>query len=124
MDFRISIAENRNYIIIKYFVPMTSELALKSGPELIRHSAGSGINRFLFDMRKSQNIQSATDNYFFANQKIQSFDFPKMSRSAFLTQPSDNSHDFITTAFKNAGYAVAKFTSEEEALKWLNDNLE
>jgi hypothetical protein len=122
-DYRISIAENRNYVIIKYLVPMTTELALKSGPELQRIANENDIKRYLFDMRESQNIQSAADNYFYANQDIQTFDFPRESRSAFLIEPSDHSHDFITTAFKNAGYLVDKFVTEDEAVKWLNANL-
>jgi len=124
MDYKISIARNRNYIIIKYFVPMSTEVSLKSGPELIRRANENGIKRFLFDMRESRNIQSVTDNYYFANKHIQTFDFPRRSLSAFLIEPSDDSHDFITTAFKNAGFAVGKFTSETEAVKWLNANLE
>ena len=122
-DYLISIADNRNYIIIKYLVPMTTELALKSGPELQRIANENHIKRYLFDMRESPNIQSVTDNYFYANQDIQTFDFPRDSRSAFLVEPSDRSHDFITTAFKNAGYLVDKFTTEDEAVKWLNANL-
>ncbi|MDF1575781.1 MAG: hypothetical protein P1P86_11395 [Bacteroidales bacterium] len=123
-DYMISIAGNRNYIIIKYFVPMTSEVALKSGPELQRLATENDIRRFLFDMRNSTNIQTVTDNYYFAYQHIQTFDFPRNSLSAFLIQPSDNSHDFISTAFKNAGYEVVKFTTEDTAVKWLNANLE
>ena len=124
MAYTISIAENRNYIIIKYFVPMTTEIGVKSGDELTRSAAENDIMRFLFDMRESTNIQSVTDNYYFANQDIQTFNFPRNSLSAFLIKPSDNSHDFITTAFKNVGYAVDKFSTEDEAVKWLNANLE
>ena len=103
---------------------MTSELALKSGPEIMRLADESDIRKFLFDMRESRNIQSVTNNYYFAYERIQTFDFPRNSLSAFLVQPSDNSHDFITTAFKNAGYSVEKFTSEDEAIKWLGANPE
>ena len=123
MEYMISIAENRNYIIIKYFVPMTTEVALKSGPELERCATENGINRFLFDMWESPNIQSVTDNYYYANQDIQTFGFPRHSVSAFLIEPSDHSHDFITTALKNAGYTVDKFSTKDEAVKWLNANL-
>jgi hypothetical protein len=124
MDYKISIAENHNYIIIKYYVDISTELSLKSGPELMHQATENDIKRFLFDMRESRNIQSVTDNYYFANEHIHSFKFPRRSRSAFLIKPSDNSHDFITTAFKNAGYVVAQFTNEDEAVKWLNSNLE
>jgi len=119
-DYRISIAGDPEYMIIKYFGPMTTEIALKSGPELMQRASGSDIRRFMFDMRESTNIQSVTNNYYFAYEHIQTFNFPRNSLSAFLVQPSDNSHDFITTAFKNAGYAVEKFTSEKEAVIWLN----
>lgn len=119
-DYSISIAESRAFLIIKYYVPMTTELAVKSGPELMHSATENDIKRFLFDMRESKNIQSVTDNYYFANQNIQTFDFPRNSLSAFLVNPSDNSHDFITIAFKNAGYEVKKFTIEEEAVQWLD----
>ena len=123
MEYMISIAENRNYIIIKYLVPLTTEIALKSGPELMRCATENGIKRFLFDLRELPNIQSVTDNYYYANRDIQTFDFPRNSVSAFLIEPSDNSHDFIITAFKNAGYTIDNFSTEDEAVKWLNANL-
>ena len=99
MDYKISIADDRSYLIIEYYIPMTTEVALRSSPELMQLASENNIKKFLFDMRKSANIQSVADNYFFANKHIQTFDFPRNSVSAFLTRPDDNSHDFITTAF-------------------------
>jgi hypothetical protein len=122
MDYKISISENRNYIILQYFVPMTTKVALESGPEMMRLAIENKILNFLFDMRKSQNVQSSGENYYFANRDNQSFGFPRNTRSAFLVRPDDDSHDFITTAFLNAGYMVAQFTTEEEAIKWLLKN--
>jgi hypothetical protein len=119
MDYKISISEDRNYIILQYYVPMTTKVALESGPEMMRLAIENYILKFLFDMRKSQNVQSAGENYFFANRDNQTFGFPRNTRSAFLVRPDDDSHDFITTAFLNAGYRVAQFTHEEEAIKWL-----
>jgi hypothetical protein len=102
---------------------MTTEVALRSSPELMQLASENNIKKFLFDMRKSANIQSVADNYFFANKHIQTFDFPRNSVSAFLTRPDDNSHDFITTAFINAGYRVEKFTDKKEAVKWLTADM-
>ena len=113
MDYEVSIADDGNYIIIKYYVPMTTDVALKSSSELMGLSEQHNIKRFLFDMRKSTNIQSITANYNFANKDVQTFEFPRNSLSAFLIRPKDNSHDFITTVFLNAGYAVKKFTSKK-----------
>jgi hypothetical protein len=70
-------------------------------------------------MRESTNVQSITANYNFAYKNVQTFEFPRNSLSAFLVRPNDNSHDFITTVFLNAGYAVEKFTNEQEAVNWL-----
>lgn len=123
MDYEVSIADNGNYIIIKYCVPMTTEVALKSSSELMGLSAEHDIKRFLFDMRESANVQSITANFKFANKDIQTFEFPRNSLSAFLVRPNDKSHDFITTVFLNAGYAVEKFTSVREAVKWLTADL-
>lgn len=122
MDYKISISENRNYIILQYLVPMTTKVALDSGPEMMRLAIENNISNVLFDLRESPNVQSPTGNYFFANQDIKKFNFPRNTRSAFLVRSDDHSHDFITTAFFNAGYIVAQFTSEEKAIKWLNES--
>lgn len=122
MKYKISIAKNGNYIIIKYFAPTTTEVALKSGSEMMKIASNKNLKKFLFDMRESSNTQSVFDNYYFAYDDIQTFDFPIDSRSAFLVREGDNSHDFITTTFLNAGYTVKLFITKSEAVKWLVEN--
>ena len=119
MDRSISVSENHDYIIIRVHKPMTTELSLRIGPEITRLAAEKSINRFLFDVRGSVNIQSVTKNFWFANKDIESFGFPRASRSAFLVDKNDRSHDFITTAFLNAGYIVRIFNDENSAIRWL-----
>jgi hypothetical protein len=58
-------------------------------------------------------------NYEFANKEMVDFGFSRRSRSALLVRPDDRSHDFIETAFLNAGYAVKLFTDEVSAISWL-----
>jgi hypothetical protein len=41
MDYELSIADNGNYIIIKYNVPMTTDVALESSSELMGLSGGT-----------------------------------------------------------------------------------
>lgn len=122
MDYRISFSDNYRYAVIKYFTDMTTALAVKSGPELVSFLIENELNRVLFDMRESTNTQSAVDNYFFANQGIKSFSYPRSMVTAFLVRPGDHSHDFITTAFQNAGYKVEKFSKLEDAEKWLDSD--
>ena len=121
MDYEISISEHRSYIIIKFYAAMTTSVACRCGREIVRLAAEHNINRFLFDVTQSTNIQSVTDNYYFAYSDIEDFSFPKASRSAFLVSAGDRSHDFITTAFLNAGYLVKLFSDKEEAVTWLEE---
>jgi hypothetical protein len=105
--------------VIKVFVAMTSAIGVRCGTEAIGLGAEHRIDRFLFDLRDSPNQQSVVDNYEFAHKEIALFGFPKHSRSAFLVRPDDRSHDFITTAFFNAGYVVRLFSDEAAAIAWL-----
>lgn len=121
MDFEVSLAGGGRYILIKVFVPMTSATGVRCGNDAARLGLEKKVDSYLFDMRDSPNVQSVVDNYEFAHQEMTDFGFPKSSRSAFLVRPDDNSHDFINTAFYNAGYVTRLFTDEAAALAWLEE---
>ncbi len=121
MDYHISLDENLGCIFIKVFHAMTSEIGTRCGPEIVRLSEEKHIKRFLFDVREAPNTQSDVKNYNFATEEISDFGFPHDSRSAFLVNPGDTSHDFITTLFLNAGYRVKSFTDENAATSWLTN---
>jgi hypothetical protein len=119
MEFEVSLAGNGRYVLIKVHVPMTSATGVRCGNEAVRVGLAANVDRYLFDLRGSTNVQSVVDNYEFAHQEIAGFGFPKNSRSAFLVRPDDKSHDFINTAFYNAGYVTRLFTDEAAAAAWL-----
>ena len=119
MEFEVSLAGNGRYVLIKVHVPMTSATGVRCGNEAVRVGLAANVDRYLFDLRGSTNVQSVVDNYEFAHQEIAGFGFPKSSRSAFLVRPDDKSHDFINTAFYNAGYVTRLFTDEATAAAWL-----
>ena len=119
MDYEVSLAHGGRYILIRVFVPMTSATGVDCGNDAIRLGLAAKVDRFLFDLRNSTNVQSVVDNYEFAHKEITEFGFPTSSRSAFLVRPDDKSHDFINTAFYNAGYVTRLFTDEAAAIAWL-----
>lgn len=123
MDYQISPAASARYILIKVLVPMTSAVGVRCGTDAVRAGAEKNIDRFLFDLRDSPNVQSVVDNYEFAHKEITNFGFPMSSRSAFLVRPDDKSHDFINTAFYNAGYVTRMFTDELAAVAWLEQEV-
>jgi hypothetical protein len=119
MDYEVVIANSGRYVLIKVLVPMTGAIGVRCGTDAYRLGVERKVNAYLFDLRDSPNVQSVVDNYEFAHQEIADFGFPKSSRSAFLVRPDDHSHDFINTAFFNAGYVTKLFTDEASAVSWL-----
>lgn len=120
MDFAVSLANGGRYVLIEVYVPMTSETGVRCGNDAVRVGLEKNVDRYLFDLRRSTNVQSVIDNYEFAYKEIADFGFPKSSRSAFLVRPNDKSHDFINTAFHNAGYVTKLFTDKAAAVAWLD----
>jgi hypothetical protein len=123
MDYQVSLAANGRYILIKVLVPMTSAVGVRCGTDAVSLGAENKVERFLFDLRESPNVQSVVHNYQFAHKEITSFGFQTTSRSAFLVRPDDRSHDFIDTAFYNAGYVTKLFTDEAAAITWLEQEV-
>jgi hypothetical protein len=123
MDYQVSLAAGGRYILIKVMVPMTSAVGARCGADAVRLGTEKNIERFLFDLRDSPNVQSMVDNYEFAHKEIADFGFPKSSRSAFLVRPDDRSHDFIDTALFNAGYVTKMFIDEATAIAWLEQEV-
>jgi hypothetical protein len=119
MDYLVSLAGGGRYVLIKVLVPMTSAIGIRCGTDAVRLGSEENVDRFLFDLRDSPNVQSVVDNYEFAHKEITKFGFPMTSRSAFLVRPDDKSHDFINTAFYNAGYVTRMFADEAAAIAWL-----
>lgn len=118
-DYTVSVSKDGKYILVDVKQPMTSELGRRCGMAAAELGRAHDIRFYLFDLRGAPNIQSVLPNYEFAYNELQSFGFPKDTRSALLTDPHDRSHDFMETLFMNAGYNVRLFTDETAALTWL-----
>ena len=119
MDYEISIPEGAAFVLIKVMQPMTSELGRQCGVEAARLAKEKNKNSFIFDLRQSQNKQPTVDNYEFAHRDISDFGFSRTSPAALLVALDDKTHNFIETAFLNAGYNVKIFTDESAAISWI-----
>ena len=117
MDCELS--ESGNYIVVRVKAPMTVELGRECGAQAVTMGEKLQVNKYLFDLRKSPNIERVHANYEFAREDMSRFGFHKDAYSALLVHPEDHSHDFIATAFETAGYNVRLFTEEELAVRWL-----
>jgi hypothetical protein len=121
MDYEVSVSKNEKFVIIDAKAPMTVDLSRRCGIDAHELARKKEIKRFLFDLRGAPNIETVLHNYEFAYQDMQEHGFSRSIRSALLTDPGDSSHDFMETLLLNAGYPVKKFSSEEDAVSWLEE---
>lgn len=119
MNYSVSIEKNRKYVIVYIDGPMTTEIALIVGKEAINRAQDNGIKCFLYDLRKSRNVQNGLKNYEFGYKDIGNINLEKSNRIAILTEAEDHSHDFIETVMINNGYTVKIFNDEKDAVSWL-----
>lgn len=119
MKYTVSLSSDKKYVIVFVVGPMTTELALIVGKEANALATEFNIFAYLYDLRKSRNVQSSLRNYEFGYKEMESAGLNKLGQIALLTDLEDQSHDFIETILKNNGYNVRIFKNEEEAIAWL-----
>lgn len=76
-------------------------------------------NHLLVDLRGCRNEDKPANNFFFAKDDTQKAGLNSEARIALLVEQEDHSHDFVTTAMRNAGFNVSIFREESTAIGWL-----
>ena len=122
MEYEIKLAESQKYIIVKIFNEMTTAKGQATAIESDKLADVYNIKNFLYDVREAPNVESTTTNYNFAYKSMPKFQEKGVRHVAILTSPMDVTHNFLITVMINAGYQVAHFTDENEAIKWLDAN--
>lgn len=122
MGYKLSISERGNYILVLVTEAMTRELGRRCGKDATSLGKKHNLRKYLFDLRQAPNVETVFSNYQFAYDDMDDFGFDRRARSAILTAPADTSHNFIVTAFRNAGYNVRLFTDEGAAISWLEES--
>ena len=123
MGTTITVSEDQKYIILKIVGDYTRELAMIDN--LKAHAMGRemGIKLYLSDMTEARNIETTTDNYYFANKDMKiTPGIDLHARVALLVRPEDRSHDFVETVSRNAGLDVKIFRDPELAVQYLLDS--
>jgi hypothetical protein len=120
MKCNIEPSNDRSYIVLTVEGEITGRRFMK---HIIKaHALGKnmGINRYLLDVTKARNTESAFDSYEFAYSdmtKTEGIDV--RARVAALVSPGDHSHDFIETVLSNAGLFLKIFTDPVMAREYL-----
>lgn len=123
MSFKITISENKDYIIGKIYGPLNRETVQQLTREYVEIIRSTGIKRILNDVRGLHDAMDIIDRYEFAYNDTRALNLPGDIRAALLTDPGDTSHSFQETVAHNAGYLVKVFDEMGRAVAWLLEGL-
>ena len=121
MEYEIKPSSDGSYIIIKTYGEINRKIAIKQVNEAQKLAKEIGTNLFLSDVREARNSDTVFNQYDFAYEDLPSIKdiITKESVVAVLAIPGDESHQFIETVTRNAGYKFRLFTDEEAAIEYL-----
>ena len=120
MEFKLTISKNRKYLIIDVFNTITEELQRRFVEEGVETMKKNNIKNVLVDVNRVPNTANVYEKYKLAYYETDRLGYPRDGKIAVFVNPGDNSHDFIETAFRNAGYQCSIFKDKNSAVEWLN----
>ena len=121
MKFDIALSAEGGIVRIKVNDSITAELEQTFSEKAIAMAQHKGASRYFADVRGVGNVANAVEQYRLAHNEMARLGLDRTSRIAVLVSQDDHSHDFIETAFSNAGYSFRLFTDEQDALRWLRE---
>ena len=121
MDYEIKIAESKKYLIVKVFVDLTADIAKTTVFESNIVGMETRIDRLLFDVRGSRNVEEIKSNFKFATETFAKPEEHWFKQVANLTDPHDHSHSSAIAFMIAKGYNVKEFFIEKDAIDWLEN---
>lgn len=121
MSYEISISATRTYLLVRVTKPMTRSLARQIALDMKAQSTKHNLKAYLYDVRDSRNCEGIGSNYEFVYRDMADMGFGRDVRAAILAQADDQTHDFIETLCRNAGYDVRLFREGAPAIAWLEE---
>lgn len=122
MSCEITASEDGRYILLEVVGEINRRTAMAQN--LKAHALGRelGIRRYLVDVTRARNTDTALDDYEFAHRDMQTDGIDVGARVAVLVSPGDRSHEFVETVARNAGMNVRNFEDRDQALRFLLDD--
>lgn len=116
MTYSITASDDKKYIIVKVIGNISRLLAIQYNLEA--HALGKelGIDHFLLDFTECKNTDTVLRNYKYVYDDMKNPGINQAARTAMLVSPTDHTHDFIESLFKDAGADFTLFHDRELAL--------
>ena len=124
LKYTLSISEKRTYVRVRVHEPLTMELVLEILSDTSASARVEGIKGLLFDAREVVSLLGPMASYEIAYTRLEQLGFPRNCLWAILVAPNDDSHDFMETVARNAGYRCRLFSDEQETMAWLEKDRE
>jgi hypothetical protein len=121
MKYAISLSEDGKHIRIRVFEAITGDMEREFAANAIEEARRHGLRKFLVDVRGTSNVAATLEQFTLGHKDMDEFALDRSSRIAILADAADRSHDFIETVFLNAGFDCRLFSTEDAALKWLEE---
>ena len=119
MAHNITVSPCRTYIILKVTGTITRQSSMMYNLEAHALGKSLGIRNYLVDLTESQNSDTVSNNFTFANEDMKGSGIDRAARAAILVDPNDRSHDFVVLAAQNAGINMSLFTDRSLAERYL-----
>lgn len=118
-EFEIKISASKKYIYINVKVDISINLAKEITQEAYKIAEVLKIERMLFDVRGSRNIDPVVENFKFAYHFLPDPEERRFKKIANLITPHDESHNNTVAFLISRGYNIKEFWVEEEAVAYL-----
>ncbi len=115
----LSLSPCGKFITLKVVGPITRETSMQYNFEAHALGMKMGIHSYLVDLTESQNTDTISNNFKWANQDMKMEGIDRFARSALVVDPHDHSHDFVVMAGQNAGINLSLFTDRSLAERYL-----
>ena len=124
MPYTIKVSKDNKFIETISIGAMNNAVARQQNLEAQALGFEHNIDRFLVDVTESRFEGSALDHYGFANESVMKAEqYNRYARVAILVHPEDDSHNFIETVSRNAGFDITIFRDRDAAVHHLTHDL-
>jgi len=120
MKYEISVSDRKTYLHIRVNESVTAELLKSFIIETAEKAYEYGIDNFLFDLRRANNLSNLFNHYEMVYKQSKKLGFKSQSKHALVVrQKNMKDYSFVETILINAGYQSKMFTDELSAIEWL-----
>jgi hypothetical protein len=124
MSYKIAVSKDKKYIEVKSTGVMNNAVARQQNKEVQSLGFALNIDRFLVDVSESRYEEGIVGHYeFINNRKMPENQYNRYARIALLVHPDDDSHNFVETVSRNAGFDITIFRDRDAAVHHLTHDL-